>query len=148
MEAILGGLHAVVWFWYQAVTVGGLGIVYFIVPFVILVTFLVVGFPRRETGARRRLWGLIVGLPAIWLFTGFWGGVFWLDVSIRPLGSNAPWVEYPADAAPLLSLGVAGFFVWWLRGARLFALSYSVINIYFAIAMSFLSGMAVTGVWL
>jgi hypothetical protein len=35
-----------------------------------------------------------------------------------------------------------------LRGARLFVLAYSVINLYFSLAMCLLAEMAVTGEWL
>ncbi len=50
-----------------------------------------------------------------------------------------------ALAASVLS-GVG--LVIYLRGARAFAVIYVLINLFLALAMSFMASMAVTGTWL
>lgn len=148
MEPIIRAFGALVWFVYQAVIVGGLGAAYFIVPFAILAAVLAVTFSRMDPTARARLGGLLLSLPASWVFVGLWGGFFWVDLGARPVIRNPAWVEYPLDAIPLLFVVIVGVFTWRLRGARLFTLTYSLINMYFLLAIVFLSGMAVTGTWL
>jgi hypothetical protein len=147
MGSVLSAVRALVWFIYQAVMVGGAGAAYFFVPFAILVGLAVIGFVRRDTDARQRIWIPVVLFPAIWILTGLWGGLFWCDWTGRH-GPCPHWAEYPILIAPWLSLLAAVVFLTYQRGARLFLAGYSLINIYLTFAVSFVSGMAVTGIWL
>jgi len=147
MQSAANAFRTLFWFLQQAVTVGGLGATYFIIPFTILAALATVGFVRQASGTRRRLLSLIVGLPAIWVLVGLWGGVFWFDWA-HHAAPNSRWIQYPPVAGLLFSFLAAAYFCFCLRGARVFALVYSLINIYFTVTMFFLSEMAVTGEWL
>ena len=129
------------WFLWQASIVGGLGAAFFWIPFVIIVAAIVWAFAHAVI-ERRKLW-LLVSLPIIWIFVGLWGGAFW-----RGDVANPKWVEFPITTALLAYLAIALILIWVLRGARLLALLVAVLNLYFAVAMTFLAGMAVTGTWL
>ena len=148
MHSIGDAALAVFWFTHQAIIVGGLGAEKFLIPFAISVVLLIISFLRIDRAAKRPLLLMVLCLPAIWLAIGFWGGFFWLDMRDGPIVRNPDWVEYPLVAAPFLFLLAVAVFTWRLRGARVFTLIYSFVNLYFVVAMSFLSGMAVTGSWL
>jgi hypothetical protein len=147
MQTVATAFRAFFWFVYQTVTVGGLGAVYFFIPFAILAVLVAVGFVRQQAGTRRRLLSLVVALPAIWILMGLWGAVFWFDWA-HPKTPNPRWITYPPLAALFLSLMAVAYFCIRLRGARTFAAAYGLINIYFTLSMYLLSEMAVTGDWL
>jgi hypothetical protein len=97
--------------------------------------------------ARSRFWVLPV-LPLVWVSIGLWGSYFWLDWEKKPVVQNPEWVAYPVSVlfCTFLVLGVA--LITYLRGARVFAVIYFLMNLYFVLAMSLLSGMAISGTWL
>ena len=138
--------RVLLWFLQQAVTVGGLGVVWFAFPFLMLTIVAIILFSRQPGGAATRLMPLLVTLPAIWIFLGLWGSFFWADWAhgVR----NPHWIVEIESVGLYFFPVAAAFFVWGLPGARLFALVYAVINFYFTFAVAVLAGMAVGGVWL
>jgi hypothetical protein len=103
-------------------------------------------FQRVDEDARSRLTTLLLFFPAIWLFVVVWGVLF----AVKPSGTtiNPPWVSAPIVVAPWLLLLSAIVFFVVQRGARLFALLYSVVNLYFLVALSLFAGMAISWTWL
>ena len=146
MEPVFKPLAILFGFIMQAVLVGGLGPVFFAVPFLLLLLGMIVSLRRAPPGSGMLLLPMIVILPAIWIFVGFWGGIFWYDwVGRGP--ANPPWVGIPSAVAPWLSLLVSGFYSI-IPGVRLFTVCYAAVNLYFTLAMSLLSAMAISGNWL
>ena len=135
-----------VWFLQQCITVGGLGILWFAVPFVLLCATLVFLFLKMPNEARLRL-PVLLTLPVLWMFEGFWGAYFWLEWQ-NPKAHNPPWTEWIPQYGFWTFLAVALLLLVYLRGSRIFAALFTLMNGYFMLGMSFLSGMAVTGAWL
>ena len=136
------------WFLHQAIIVGGLGAVYFIVPLAAFLVGLVLTFPRKDAAARRRLPVFLIGLPVTWLLIGLWGGLYWCDWPHTTNQCAPTWKHNGPSIGMLLFVVTTGAFFWRARGARAFAVLYTIINAYFAFVMYVMSGMAVTGVWL
>jgi len=88
---------------------------------------------------------VIVALPVFWLLILAWGAIFF--VGLRQL-QNHDWVLHTLRIAPWLYVVIASLCIWRLPKARLFALIHSVVNLYFVLGFTFISGMAVTGIWL
>lgn len=147
MEAVFKSLGILFAFVLQAVFLGGLGIVFFVVPFLLLLLGMVVSLRRAPKGSWRRLLPVIVALPAIWIFVGLWAGMFWYDWA-HPGPRNPAWVVFPVIIAPWLSILIAGFFLIRIAGVRLFTACYAVVNLYFTLAICLLAGMAISGSWL
>ena len=103
-------------------------------------------FARVSEDARSKLTVLLLFFPAIWLFVALWGALF----AVNPRGPtiNPTWVSAPVFAAPWLLLLSAVIFSITQRGARLFALLYSIVNLYVLVAVSLFAGMAISGTWL
>jgi hypothetical protein len=139
---------ALVWFLQQAITVGGLGAIYLVVPLAVCIVCLVVTFPRKDPAARRRLAPFLVALPILWILVGLWGQVFWCDWQHTTNQCGPAWKHAGPDVGLVLFLVTATTFIWRARGARWFAVAYTIVNAYFVFAMSVLSSMAVTGQWL
>jgi len=144
MSELTAAFRIFFWFLSQAVFVGGVGFVYFIVPFLLLVAVLVRSYIQKKD--RQRLLPLIIVLPLIWIFLGLWGGFFWSEPN--HVSGNPAWVGYPLQVAPWLFFLLIGFFLWRLKGARLFVVCYALINFYFSATMLLLAGMAISGDWL
>ena len=146
MVHIQSTFRAFAWFLAQSATVGGLGSLFFWLPFMLLVVGLF-GAWKISVIERSQLW-ILLGLPAIWILTGLLGGYYWVDWQHVPVQHSPPWVLF------IVGYGIFAFTlgglatVICLKGARWFASIYFVINLYFMIAMTFLAGMAVTGNWL
>jgi hypothetical protein len=98
MAALFKPVTIFFWFVSQAVFVGGLGVVFFAAPFLLLLLGMIVGLRRAQAGSWRPLIPVIVGLPAIWIFVGLWGGAFWRDWIHHPPPSPH-WVGYPIMVA-------------------------------------------------
>ena len=62
-------LGVLLWFFMQAVTVGGLGAGFFFIPFFALATAAGVDFVRNNESMRRRLLLPIILLPSSWIFS-------------------------------------------------------------------------------
>jgi hypothetical protein len=139
---------ALVWFLGQAITVGGLGAIYVVVPLAVCVVSLVVTFPGKDPAARRRLVPFLIALPMIWILVGLWGKLFWCDWQHTTNQCGPAWKHLGPNLGIVLFLVTAAVFVWRAHGARRFAVAYTIVNAYFVFAMSVLSSMAVTGVWL
>ncbi len=126
---------------------GGLGAVYFLIPFACLVFLMWKTFPRGDPRLRKRLIAPLVLLPLGWLSIGFLGGLYCVDW--QHSAAQAPgWVKGVVNFGPLAELAIALISVLLLKGARIFMTSYAVVNLYFGVSMAFLSMMAVTGDWL
>jgi hypothetical protein len=138
--------YASLWILHQSVIVGGLGFIYFAIPFFTLCAVLMIAFIRQERGSRRRLLPAILLLPSIWIFIILWGGFFWADLDHGQ--RNPAWVGYPIIAVPFVFVMLAGFFIGRLRGARIFTAIYAVTNLYFVLTGCFIALMAVTGDWI
>ena len=72
------------------------------------------------------------------------------SISIRPAEDppNPEWVGLTLLFTPWLVLLVGALFILLLRRVRLFALLYSIVNLYAAVVVCFVALMAVTGSWL
>jgi len=138
-------LSTFVWFFVQSITVGGLGVFWFLVPFVLLVSIMVWKFPRKEIKVRGLVSLLI--LPFLWIFIGIWGAYFWLDWQTAG-ATNPEWVQIPINTVLPLSAVVGVLLIIFLKGARAFAAAFTIANLYFVLAMSFLASMATSGIWL
>ena len=103
-------------------------------------------FQRVDGDVRSKLGVLLLFFPCIWLFVVVWGVLF----AVNPAGRtvNPAWVSAPIFVAPWLLLLSAVVFSVVQRGARLFALLYSVVNLYVLVAVSLFAGMAMSGTWL
>jgi hypothetical protein len=139
-------LHAFVWFLNQIVNVGGIGPEFFWPPFLALVVGLVISW-KFSLIDRRRLRILLI-LPALWILTGLLGGYYWVDWARVPVQYSPWWVPHALNFNILSFLLIGLVSIIFLKGARWFASICFVINLYFMIAMTFLSAMAVTGDWL
>ncbi|MEX2127939.1 MAG: hypothetical protein WD871_06800 [Xanthobacteraceae bacterium] len=118
-----------------------LGVVSFFVGALVYALF------RTNPEVRSRFWVLPV-LPFLWIFVGLWGGYFWLDWQKRPLVPNPDWAIYPVWGLLWAFLALGAATIVYLKGGRAFAIIYFSINLYFLLAMSLLSGMAISGTWL
>ncbi len=147
MDQLLNAGSAFVWFLYQSSIVGGIGAVWFWIPFLLLVAGLVLAFRRGDEKARSRFW-ILAALPALWIFVGLWGGYFWIDWTAKPFAPYPDWVHIPVAWGSWIFLLVGIAAVAYLRGGRSFAAIFFIINLYFMAAMTFLSAMAITGTWL
>jgi hypothetical protein len=139
-------IRAFAWFLSQSVNVGGIGPIFFWPPFLALVAGLVITW-KISSIDRRRLWILLI-LPVLWILTGLLGGYYWVDWARLPVQYPPPWVLYALNFNILSFLLIGLVSIIFLKGARWFASICSVINLYFMVAMTFLSAMAVTGDWL
>jgi hypothetical protein len=140
------GLGALLWFMLQSVTVGGLGVPFFLAPFLALVAGLYFTW-KKIAGDRGRLWVLLV-LPAIWILVGLLGGSYWVDWQATPVQTAPAWVKFLVNYGIFAFLIAAAAIIFYLKGARWFAFIWFLMNLYFMLSMTLLAGMAVTGVWL
>jgi hypothetical protein len=103
-------------------------------------------FQRMDEDVRSKLTTLLLFFPAIWLFVVVWGVLF----AVNPRGTtiNPAWVSSPIWIAPWVLLLSAIVFSMIQRGARLFALLYSLVNLYVLVTLSLFAGMAMSGTWL
>lgn len=135
------------WFLWQSTVVGGLGALWFWIPFVAILGAMVWAYQRSEPVEYWKL-SLLAGLPLLWIFMGLWGGYFWLDWQKKPFIPNPGWVIYPVKFGLWLFIAYALGMIVYLRGIRLPVALFALLNLYFMLAISFLAGMAVTGNWL
>jgi hypothetical protein len=147
MDSLGTALKALVWFIYQGVIVGGLGAVYFVIPFVCLVALMWKKFPRGDRRLQKRLIGPVVLMPLIWITIGLLGGLYWVDWQHHAVAAPN-WVRSVVTFGPPAALGVAIISVLLLKGTRVFIASYALVNLYLTVSTAFMSTMAVTGDWL
>jgi hypothetical protein len=103
---------------------------------------------RRAPSLEWRKYWLLAIMPMMWIFVGLWGSYFWKDPRALPIVPNPEWVTYVIGASLLIFLVCGLGAITCFRGARWFVTIYFAINLYFMLAMSFLSTQAVTGEWL
>ncbi len=107
----------------------------------------VIAFRRIDKDKRPKTYPLLIALPAISALAIVWAAIFYFDpASGRP--ANPEWVGLTLLFTPWLVLLVGALFILLLRRVRLFALLYSVVNLYAAVVICFVALMAVTGSWL
>jgi hypothetical protein len=139
-------VNAFLWFFFQSITVGGLGWPFFLVPFLALIAGLYFTW-KKIVGDKGRLW-VLLALPAIWILVGLLGGSYWVDTSQVPVQQSSAWVQFIVNYGIFAFLIAAATIIFYLKGARWFASIWSFINLYFMLSMHLLAGMAITGVWL
>jgi hypothetical protein len=83
-------------------------------------------------------------LPAIWLALAFWAGAFWAPHIIEP----SLWVLIPVHAAYPLFGALTLYLVWRLVDLRVVTVAFAACNLTFLTRISFIAGMAVSGIWL
>jgi hypothetical protein len=142
LTSITRALRAFVWFLGQISSVGGIGSLWFWLPFLVLVVGLIVTW-RTTLIDRRLLWILLV-LPALWIVTGLLGGFYWVDGA----RVSTPWVPIALQFNLISFLLIGLISIFYLKNARGFAGICFVINLYFMLTMYLLPSMAVTGDWL
>jgi hypothetical protein len=72
-------------------------------------------------------------LSLLWISVGLWGAYFSFDYEVGP--HNPHWVVYPIFLGMLIYLGCAIGLIAYLRGARLFASLFTLLNLYFMLYM-------------
>jgi hypothetical protein len=135
------------WFLRQSIVVGGLGARWFVLGLIIGIAALVWAYRRAEPVPARKLL-LLVLLPAVWIFMGLWGDYFWMRWEHTPVIRNPRWVLIVVDAGIWIYLAIAAALILYLREARLFVVTFALLNFYFVLTMTLLASMAVTGDWL
>lgn len=145
MEEVVRVLSVFIWFLFQTVMVGGIGFLWFLLPFLGLIATMTYFFPQSKQVRGRLYW--LGALPLIWIFVGLWGAYFWLDWQ-ELHARNPDWVDWPLTVAIPMAGVLSLIFIVILRDARIFTIAFSLLNFYFVLGMVFLSGMAVTGTWL
>jgi hypothetical protein len=116
-------------------------------PLLLLAIALVVSY-RRAQPIERRNYCFMAPLPAIWVFVGLWGAAFWVDWQTAPVIPNPKWISYVIWVSLAAFMICGAGLIALLRGARIFAAIYALMNLYFMLVMAFLALMAVTGDWL
>ncbi|MDB5597396.1 MAG: hypothetical protein JWM36_4357 [Hyphomicrobiales bacterium] len=84
----------------------------------------------------------------MWIIIGLLGGYYWGNWQHIPAQPSPPWVKFVVAYGIMAFLPIGLATIVYLKGARLFASIYFLINSYFMLSMSLLSSMAVTGDWL
>ena len=107
----------------------------------------VIAFLRIDKDKRPKTYPLLIALPAISALAIVWAAIFYFDpASGRP--ANPEWVGLALLFTPWLVLLFGVTSILLLRRVRVFALLYSIVNLYAAVAVCFVALMAVTGSWL
>jgi hypothetical protein len=107
----------------------------------------VIAFRRIDKNKRPKTYPLLIALPAISALAIVWAAIFYFDPTTgRP--ANPEWVGVALLFTPWLVLLLGTSFVLLLPHVRLFALLYSVVNLYAAVIVCFIALMAITGSWL
>ena len=127
MKVATETISTFLWFFAQPITVGGVGIHWFLMPFILLTSIMIWNFPGKNV-KKRGLLSLLV-LPFIWVFIGLWGSHFWLDWQSGEV--NPEWVQIPIKVVLPLSATLSVFFVAYLIRARIFAAAFAITNLYF-----------------
>jgi hypothetical protein len=144
---VLKAFSGFVWFLMQSTMVGGLGFLWFAMPFAIVVATLIWLFIRAEPIEYLK-YALLALLPLMWIGVGLWCGYFWADWQAKPFVANPDWVSYPVTYGLWVYLAIALGLIVYLRHLRWFIVLFALLNLYFMLAMSFLGGMAISGDWL
>jgi hypothetical protein len=146
MSHLVSAVNKFFWFVFQAIIVGGIGFQFFAIGIVTATILMWLTLPDQRAPDRGRFLYL-AALPAVWIFMGLWGSWFWRawETGAPP---NPQWTIWLILAGPIVALALSIWLIWWLRGARLFVLVFSVVNLYFVFAMYLLAAMAITGDWL
>lgn len=107
----------------------------------------VIAFRRIDKDKRPKTYPLLIALPAISALAIVWAAIFYFDpASGRP--ANPEWVGIALLFTPWLVVLVGTLFILLLPRVTLFALLYSIVNLYAAVVVVFVALMAVTGSWL
>jgi hypothetical protein len=129
--------------WFLSLAVTGAG---FIPTGIILVALVVAGLLsyRRGDYAERGHISILLVLPLPWIFIGVWGA--WWFYSGGP--RNPDWVNLPVGIGVVVEILLIVGLVYWLRGIRLVAAIFCLLNLYLLLAMAFIASMAISGTWL
>jgi hypothetical protein len=107
----------------------------------------VIAFRRIDKDRRPKTYPLLIALPAISVLALVWAAIFYFDpLSGRP--ANPEWVGVALLFTPWLVVFSGTLFILLLPRVTMFALLYSVVNLYAAVIVCFVALMAVTGSWL
>jgi len=105
------------------------------------VMFVRLGAPRR-----RRLMAFVFALPAFWLLIGLWGSALRYPDSASAAPVHDPgWQTFPPLAGLVLFFSFAVIYIRRVPVGRVFAVSCSVVNAYFAVMMCLFSVMVIKG---
>lgn len=141
LARVLGG---VVWFLGQALTLGGVGAIP-VAVFAGLIALVLFKLYKTTPQAARRRFPALLPLPLLWVGIAVWGNYFWL---ISPQERNAPWVGQAVSVMLLSFVGYACTMIWWIKGGRAFVVVFILPNLFLALFMSLMAGMAISGTWL
>jgi len=106
----------------------------------IVVGMLILAYRRRQPIENRKL-SLLALLPSMWIFMGLWAG--YLDTYHKGDVDYDPVLHYPDHYGLFLYLVCAIGLIAYLRGARLFASLFAILNLLFMLAMSIEANEAV-----
>ena len=107
----------------------------------------VIAFRRIGKDERAKTYPLLIALPAVSALCLVWAAIFYFDPA-RGRPPNPEWVGLALLFTPWLVLLFGALFIVRLERVRVFALLYSVVNLYAAVIICFVALMAVTGSWL
>ena len=107
----------------------------------------VIAFRRIDKDKRRKTYPLLIALPAVSMLAIVWAAIFYQQPNAGT-PANPEWVGIVLLFTPWLVLLLGTLFVLLLPRVTLFALLYSIVNLYAAVIVCFVALMAVTGSWL
>jgi hypothetical protein len=103
-------------------------------------------FMRLAAERRRRLIAFVFALPALWLLIGLWGSVLrYPDLSSEPPVHGPGWQIFLPPVGLILFFCFAAIHIRRVPVGRAFAVSYLLVNTYFAVMMCLFSVMVISG---
>jgi hypothetical protein len=145
MDRFVHAGSVLIWFVKQAFSVGGLGSTPVVIGLVVAAIVMATTLPKAGSIARKRLPYLLL-LPLPWIVSGLWGGYFWREWE-KHAPANPWWILSLPHAAVLIQIAISIFLLVWMRGAAALTLAFGVVNLYFALFVWLLAGMALSGDW-
>jgi hypothetical protein len=132
--------HAMVDFlWFLSSTTVRAGLIPLIIIACVVAVAALLGRRLSDYRERKSIVFFVGAFFVVSIFVWLWSKWWWQ----RDGMPNPDWVEYPMVLALIFQLVLSVWLVWQLRGMRLFAAAFSVMNLYFALWMSFFALMSI-----
>jgi hypothetical protein len=123
--------------WWDSIAFG----LWFWVPFSAIIVALLWAYRRSKPIEHWKL-ALLMVLPLMWVVFGVVPDFDWGQ---KHLTRDPDWILYPAASVILVYLACAIGLVAYLRGARLFASLFALLNLYFMLHLSLLAIISYSG---
>jgi hypothetical protein len=112
-----------------------------------LVTSVAVQHPFRKE-VWKRTFSLVIVQSLCFPATIAVAAIGYVDWQVPNFPGPNNWGLRAADLLGLLSLGLGVYWVWKMKGLRWYAVSLTLLQLWFLVAANFIAGMALTGRWL